>query len=227
MSTLEKILNILKMKNEPKSYSVKMYAEMKLEDGRILATEDEQFMIGSKVFAVGDDGEATPLEAGSYTMENGNKMTIGDSSEILDLGEEKEAEDVEASEEELSEEVESTEEELAEEADVADWKGMEIRIKNLEDAVADLKADKVEASAEELSEEEEVEEDKTEMSSEVMGELMTQIEDLKSKIVELSGEPASEGIEYNPEGRNFNSTVDLKKLSTKERADITLILNNK
>jgi hypothetical protein len=230
MSTLEKILNILKMKNEPKSYSVKMYAEMKLEDGRILATEDEQFMIGSKVFAVGDDGEASPLEAGSYTMENGNKMTIGDSSEILDLGEEKEAEDVEASEEELSEEVESTKEELEhepghDEADVADWAGMEKRIKNLEDAVADLKADKVEASAEELSEEEIEEENKTEMSSEVIGELMTQIEDLKGKIVELSGEPASEGIEYNPEGRNFNSTIDLAKLSASERA--AYYINNK
>ena len=210
------------MKNEPKSYSVKMYAEMKLEDGRILATEDYQFMIGSKVFAVGDDGEANPLEAGSYTMENGNKMTIGDSSEILDLGEEKEAEDVEASEEELSEEVESKEEELAEhdEADVADWAGMEKRIKNLEDAVADLKADKVEASAEEelSTEEQPIDEEKTEMSNEVIGELMTQIEELKSKIVELSGEPASEGIEYNHEGRNFNATVDLNKLSSQEKA---------
>jgi hypothetical protein len=233
MGTIEKILNILKMKNEPKSYSVKFYAEMKLDDGRIIATEDEQFMIGSKVFAVGDDGEASALEAGSYTMENGNKMTIGDKSEILDLGEEKEAEDVEASEEELSEEVaeESKEEELAEEADVADWKGMEIRIKNLEDAVADLKADKVEASAELSKEEteeeatEEVEEDKTEMSSEVIGELMTQIEELKGKIVELSGEPATEGISYNPEGQNFSATVDLKKLSPMERT--AYYINNK
>ena len=218
------------MKNEPKSYSVKFYAEMKLDDGRIIATEDEQFMIGSKVFAVGDDGEAEALSAGSYTMENGNKMTIGDSSEILDLGEEKEAEDVEASEEELSEEVaeESKEEELAEhdEADVADWAGMEKRIKNLEDAVADLKADKVEASAE-LSEEvsEENKEDKTEMSNEVIGELMTQIEELKSKIVELSGQPATEGISYNPEGEHFASTVDLTKLSTMERT--AYYINNK
>ena len=228
MSTLEKILNLLKMKNEAKSYSVKMYAEMKLDDGRTIATEDEQFMIGSKVFAIGDDGEAEALSAGSYTMENGNKMTIGDSSEILDLGEEKEAEDVEASEEELSEEVseESKEEELAEEADVADWKGMEIRIKNLEDAVADLKADKVEASAE-LSEEvsEETEEDKTEMSAEVISELMTQVEELKSKITELSGEPATEGINYNPEGSNFSATVDLKKLSPMERT--AYYINNK
>ena len=218
------------MKNEPKSYSVKFYAEMKLDDGRVIATEDEQFMIGSKVFAVGDDGEAEALTAGTYTMENGNKMTIGDSSEILDLGEEKEAEDVEAKseEEEMSEEVESKEEEMAEhdEADVADWAGMEKRIKNLEDAVADLKADKVEASAEELSEEEEVvEEEKTEMSSEVIGELMTQIEELKGKIVELSGEPATEGITYNPEGTHFNSTIDLKKLSTKDRA--AYYINNK
>ena len=219
------------MKNEPKSYSVKFYAEMKLDDGRTIATEDEQFMIGSKVFAVGDDGEAEALEAGSYTMENGNRMTIGDSSEILDLGEEKEAEDVEASEEELSEEVESKEEELAEEADVADCKGMEIRIKNLEDAVADLKADKVEASAElskEQSEEEtteEVVEEKTEMSSEMIGELMTQVEELKGKIVELSGEPATEGIKYNPEGEHFNATIDLAKLSARERA--AYYINNK
>ena len=214
------------MKNESKSNSVKLYAEMKLDDGRVIATEDEQFMIGSKVFAVGDDGEAETLEAGSYTMENGNKLTIGDSSEILDLGEEKEAEDVEASEE-MSEEVsEENKEEMAEEADVADWKGMEIRIKNLEDAVADLKADKVEASSEVVEETEEVkEEEKTEMSSEVIGDLMTQIEELKSKIVELSGEPATEGINYNPEGYNFNSTIDLAKLSTKERA--AYYINNK
>ena len=225
MGTIEKILNILKMKNEPQSYSVKFYAEMKLDDGRVVATEDEQFMIGSKVFAVSDDGNAEALEAGNYTMENGNKLTVGENSEILDLGEEKEAEDVEEAsvEEELSEE--STEEELAEddEADVEDWAGMEKRIKNLEDAVADLKADKVEASAE-LSEEDE-EEEKTEMSKEVMGELITQIEELKGKIVELSGEPADEGITYSPEGSNVNTTIDLAKLSSTARA--AYYINNK
>jgi len=220
MSTLEKILNILKMKNNPKSYSVKFYAEMKLDDGRVVATEDEQFMIGSKVFAVGDEGEAEALAAGTYTMENGNKLTIGDSSEILDLGEEAESVEEENKEEASAE---LSEEELAEddEAVVEDWAGMEKRIKNLEDAVADLKADKVEAS-EELSKEEE---DKTEMSKEVMGELMTQVEELKSKIVELSGEPATEGLKYNPEGSNFNSTIDLTKLSINERT--AYYINNK
>ena len=216
------------MKNEPKSYSVKFYAEMKLDDGRIIATEDEQFMIGSKVFAVGDDGEASALEAGSYTMENGNKMTIGDKSEILDLGEEKEAEDVEASEEELSEEVkEETKEEFDEPgetpAEKADWaetyEKLKDRVAELEDKVFGKKAEEEteELSAEENTEEVK-EEDKTEMSSEVIGELMTQIEELKGKIVELSGEPATEGISYNPEGTNTTSTMDLAKLSADERA---------
>ena len=123
----------------------------------------------------------------------------------------------------MSEEVESTEEELAEddEADVEDWAGMEKRIKNLEDAVADLKADKVEASAE-LSEEVE---EKTEMSKEVMGELMIQIEELKGKIVELSGEPADEGITYSPEGTNTTASIDLRKLSIDERT--AYYINNK
>ena len=224
MGTIEKILNLLKMKNEPKSYSVKMYAEMKLDDGRVVATEDDQFMIGSKVFAVSDDGNAEALEAGSYTMENGNKLTIGDKSEILDLGEEKEAEDVEASEEELSEETtEEVKEELAD-AEDTDWAKT---FEEIKDRVAELEkavfGEKAEEETEELSEE--TEEDKTEMSSEMIGELTTQIEDLKNKIVELSGEPATEGIKYNPEGENFNSTIDLAKLSVNERT--AYYINNK
>ena len=227
------------MKNEAKSYSVKMYAEMKLDDGRTLATEDEQFMIGSKVFAINDDGEASPLEAGSYTMENGNKMTIGDSSEILDLGEEKEAEDVEASEEEMSEEVkEETKEEFDEPgetpAEKADWaetyEKLKDRVAELEKAVFGEKAaeETEELSAEENTEEvkeEEVEEDKTEMSSEIIGELTTQIEELKTKIVELSGQPATEGISYNPEGTSTDATIDLAKLSINERT--AYYINNK
>jgi len=214
-----------------KNKKTELYAEMKLDDGRVIATEDEQFMIGSKVFAIGDDGEATALEAGSYTMENGNKLTIGEDSEILDLGEE-----AESVEEEASEEVEASEEkELAEddEADVGDWAGMEKRIKNLEDAVADLKADKEEASAE-LSEET-TEEGKEELSKEtekpielsadLANEIITRMEELESKIVDLSKEPATEGLKYNPEGSNVNSTIDLKNLSISERT--AYYINNK
>ena len=217
------------MKNTSKPYSVKMYAELKLDDGRVLATEDEQFMIGSKVFVVSDEGDASPLEAGSYTLEDGAKITIDENSKILDLGEEKEAEDVEKPEEA------SEEKELAEddEADVGDWAGMEKRIKNLEDAVADLKADKEEASAE-LSEEtteegkEELSEETEkpiELSADLANEIITRMEELESKIVDLSKEPADEGLKYSPEGSNVNSTIDLKNLSISERT--AYYINNK
>ena len=216
------------MKNEAKSYSVKFYAEMKLDDGRVIATEDEQFMIGSKVFAISDDGNAEALSAGSYTMENGNKMTIGDSSEILDLGEEKEAEDVEASEEELSNEVKEEFDEPGETpAEKADWaktyEELKDRVAELEEKVFGKRA---EEETEELSEEVK-EEEKTEMSSEdVIGELTTEIEELKNKIVELSNAPADEGITYSPEGmRNATPTVDLGKLSISERT--AYYINNK
>ena len=211
MGTIDKILNLLKMNKIEKSYSVKFYAEMKLDDGRIIATEDDQFMIGSKVFAVGDEGEAEALAGGTYTMENGNKLVVSDDSKIEDLGEEAESVE-EENEEEMSEEA------LAEEADVADWEGMEKRIKNLEDAIADLKADKVEASAETK------EEEKTEMSVDVISELMTQVEELNSKIVELSKEPATDSINYNPEGDKNTTSTNLSKLSSNER--VAYYINN-
>ena len=212
------------MKNEAKSYGVKMYAEKKLDDGRTIATEDEQFMIGSKVFAIGDDGEAEPLSKGTYTLEDGDKLVIGDSSEIMELGETEVTEDEEV-------EVEAAnEEELAEhsEAEETDWaktfEEMKDRVAELEKAVFGEKAEEdTEDLSEEVSEEkqEDTEEDKTEMSAEIISELMTEVEDLKSKIAELSSEPATEGISYNPEGDQFSSTIDLRsnvRLSAQDKA---------
>tara|TARA_R100001463_G_scaffold15081_3_gene39441 strand:+ start:2757 stop:3395 length:639 start_codon:yes stop_codon:yes gene_type:complete len=212
MGTIDKILNLLKMNKIEKSYSVKFYAEMKLEDGRIIATEDEQFMIGSKVFAV-DDGDAEALAGGTYTMENGSKMTISDDSKIEDLGEE-----ADSIEEENKEE--ASKEEMAD-AEDTDWaktfEEMKDRVAALEEKVFGKKA---EEETEEMSEE------KTEMSVDVISELMTQVEELNSKIVELSKEPATDSINYNPEGSNVNTTqMDLNKLSIGDRA--AYYINNK
>ena len=214
--TLEKIKTLLSIDNK-ESKEVKMYAEMILDDGRVVATEDEQFMIGSEVFVVNDDGEASPLSAGSYTMEDGAKLTIDDNGKILDMGEEKEAEDVEASEEV---------EEMQEEADVADWAGMEKRIKNLEDAVADLKADKENMSVEneETVEEEVSEEEKVEMSKDMVTSLVEEIEHLKTKLSEMEEQPGAEGFTHNPE-QTKSEKADLAKMSVKERT--AYYINNK
>ena len=216
--TLEKIKTLLSIDNK-ESKEVKMYAEMILDDGRVIATEDEQFMIGSEVFVVNDDGEASPLSAGSYTMEDGAKLTIDDNGKILDMGEEKEAEEVEAEDEDK--------EEMAEEADVADWKGMEKRIKNLEDAVADLKADKENMSVETEETVEEVSEDeKVEMSKDMVTSLVEEIEHLKTKLSEIEETPGAEGFTHNPETKTkSNSKVDLAKMTASERA--AYYINNK
>jgi len=190
--TLEKIKTLLSIDNK-ESKEVKMYAEMILDDGRVVATEDEQFMIGSEVFVVNDDGK------------------------VLDLGEEKEAEDVEAEKEDK--------EEMAEEADVADWEGMEKRIKNLEDAVADLKADKENMSVEtEETVEEEVVEEKVEMSKDMVTSLVEEIEHLKTKLSEMEETPGAEGFNHNPEMKTKSDKVDLAKMSINDR--VKYLINN-
>ena len=217
MSTLEKIKTLLSS-NKEESKETKMYAEMILDDGRVLATEDEQFMIGSVVMVVGDDGETSKLSAGTYTMSDGAKMSVDEDSKIMDLGEEKEAEGVEAEEEEK--------EEMEEEADVADWKGMEKRIKNLEDAIADLKADKESLSVETEEVVEVKEEEKVEMSKDMVNSLVEEVEHLKAKIVELEKEPGAEGFTHNPENNTKSvEKVDLATMSAIERA--AYYINNK
>ena len=219
--TLEKIKTLLSIDNK-EAKEVKMYAEMILDDGRVVATEDEQFMIGSEVFVVNDDGEASALSAGSYTMEDGAKLTIDDNGKILDMGEEKEAEEVEAEDEDKEEMAEH------EEADVADWKGMEIRIKNLEDAVADLKADHEKIGMSEEAEEtveEEVVDEKVEMSKDMVTSLVEEIEHLKTKLSEMEETPGAEGFTHNPETQTKSEKLDLAKMTAKERA--AYYINNK
>jgi len=218
-STLEKIKTLLSS-NKEESKETKMYAEMILDDGRVLATEDEQFMIGSVVMVVGDDGETSKLSAGTYTMSDGAKMTVDEDSKIMDLGEEKEAEDVEAEKEEKEEMEEH------DEADVADWEGMEKRIKNLEDAVADLKADKENMSVEteEVVEEEVEEDEKVEMSKDMVNSLVEEVEHLKAKIVELEKEPGAEGFTHNPENETKSEKADLGKMSINDR--VKYLINN-
>ena len=215
MSTLEKIKTLLSS-NKEESKETKMYAEMILDDGRVFATEDEQFMIGSVVMVVGDDGETSKLSAGTYTMSDGAKLTVDEDSKILDLGEEKEAEDVEAEKEDKEEMAED------DEADVEDWAGMEKRIKNLEDAVADLKADKESLSVET---EETIEEDeKVEMSKDMVNSLVEEVEELKAKIVELEKEPGAEGFNHNPENDTKSEKADLGKMSINDR--VKYLINN-
>lgn len=164
--------------------------EMKLENGTIVSAES--FEKGKEIFIVTDD-EKVAMPVGEYLLENGNLVVVEEEGKIADV---REVSDEVPAKEEASDDKEITED-LAEEeekeekmADVGDWEGMEKRIQNLEDAIADLKADKEsKMKEEEMSEEssEEVIEEKVEMSKEVQEQL---------------SEPASKPIKHNPEGES-------------------------
>ena len=237
MTTIEKIKKLLLSKEESKE--VKMYAEMILDDGRVLATEDDQFMIGSTVMVVGDDGETSPLGAGSYTMSDGMKLTIDENSKILDMGEDKDAEAVENEEEkeemkEEEKEMEEIDEEKLSKAifdhtpdHVDEDKAREMAKKVKEMAYGDKEemSEEVEEEVQEEIKEEEKEEEMVEMSKDMISSLVEEVEELKSQIIELEKTPGSDGFTHNPEVYNKSEKEDLSKMSVSQRA--AYYINNK
>ena len=188
------------------------FERMALENGTIF--EAEKFEGGNEIFIVTDEARiAVPV--GDYALEDGRVIVVSEEGIIERIDEKREEEvevevpveevEVEASEAAPKKVIESqtTEKHFSEKdeedkmAVVEDWEGMEKRIQNLEDAVANLKRDKVEASSE--------------------------IEELKAKNQELSAESATKPIKHNPENAQNNEVRDTHRgpLTSFER-----VLNN-
>ena len=170
--------------------------EMKLENGTVVSADS--FEKDSEIFIVTDD-EKVAMPVGEYLLEDGKLIVVSEEGLIADVRDV--ADDVPAKEDEEGEEItsdlEEEDKEMAEdgEADVADWRGMEKRIQNLEDAIADLKGDK-EAKMEDVEEEEMSEEKSNVLKSRTVKEEFSK--------EELS-EAASKPIKHNPE--NVGATV--------------------
>ena len=179
--------------------------DMKLENGTIVTAES--FEKGKELFIVTDD-EKVAMPVGEYILEDGRLLVVEEEGIIGDV---RDVSDEVPAKEETTEDLEEKEEVVEEEkemAEVGDWEGMEKRIQNLEDAIADLKG---EVKAEDVQEEE--------MSDEIQAPL-------KSRTVKEEFEAASKPIKHNPEavteqkqvkfakGR-FNTTLDrvLNKLN--------------
>ena len=97
------------------------------------------------------------------------------------------------------------------------------RIKNLEDAIADLKKDKVgndevEESDVEMESDTEPTPKKVKTTEEIEFEYQAKIEELKSKVVELSNQPADTPVDTNKFSTNKKDfTPDLRKMTKRER----------
>ena len=169
--------------------------DMKLENGTVITTEALEK--GNEVFIVTDD-EKVAMPVGEYILEDGKLLIVEEEGIIADVRDV--SDDVPAKEEE------DVTEDLEEEADVADWKGMEKRIQNLEDAIADLKGDKVEKS--EDVEEEEMSTDSKMKSRTITEKFSEEVENIEVKEeVELSAKP----IKHNPESGTTKKRVEFGK----------------
>ena len=136
---------------------LKLAWQSKSDDGgTIYVSTAEELESGVDVAVLTEDGTTIPLPAGTYKTDTGVSFRVeeeGIVSEVL----ESESEEKEEASKEVKEELGEDRGEDDDEAAVDDWEGMEKRIKNLEDAVSDLKREigekgDVEEMAEEVAE---------------------------------------------------------------------------
>jgi len=147
MDLKEKILVALGLDTE-----VKLGWQGKSEDGTIFVSTAEELESGVDISVLTEDGTTILLPVGTYKTDDGVSFRVEEEGVVSEVMES------ETEEEDTTEEVEAAEEKEDDYADVGDWEGMEKRIQNLEDAVADLKESKeggdddVEEMAEEVTE---------------------------------------------------------------------------
>ena len=162
MDLKEKILVALGLNTDNE---IKLAWQAKSEDGTIFVSTAEELEAGVDISVLTEDGTTILLPVGTYRTAEGVSFRVETEGIVAEVMESETEEEIEASDETELSETETTDENVEleekdkedydEEAAVYDWEGMEKRIKNLEDAVADLKRDKVggDDEVEEMSEE--------------------------------------------------------------------------
>ena len=171
--------------------------EQKLENGT--RVEAESFEKGKEIFILTDD-EKVAMPVGEYLLEDGRLVVIEEEGLIADVREvSDEVPEKEEESKDETEDLEEKEEEMVEddEADVEDWSGMEKRIKNLEDAISDLKSKIGEGNMEEEVEMEEEEVSRQPKSRTIKEEFN---EEVNEQLKEELSKPAAAPIKHNPEG---------------------------
>jgi hypothetical protein len=189
MKATEILKNIKTFLGEEIQEEVKVeLAQAKLENGTVV--ESESFKAGDEIFIITDD-EKVAMPVGEYVMEDGKLLVVEEEGIIADYR--VVSDDVPQKEDELEEK----KEEMDEEAVVEDWAGMEKRIKNLEDAIADIKS--------KMGEKEDFEKVEEQVKQ------------------ELSETPAAEPISHNPEMED--KKINLKYAQNRKQTSLDRVLS--
>ena len=203
-----------------KDEEIKLAWQSKGEDGTIYVSTAEELEAGVDISVLTEDGTTILLPVGTYKTDTGVSFRVeeeGVVAEVMESETEEEVteEEVEASELAVEDNEDYDNEDYEEEADVADWRGMEKRIENLEIAVAKLKEAKEggDDEVEEMSEE--TEEPSTSPKSIKTTEVVEfSVEELKAENERLKAELSAKPAEAPLNTNKFSS--DRKPLSRKE-----------
>jgi len=191
--------------------------QSKLKDGTIVVSTAETLEAGVDASVLTEDGTTIPLPIGTYKTEDGLTFRIEEEGVVAEVMES------ETEEEDTTEEVEAAEDD-GKEADVEDWAGMEKRIQNLEDAVADLKESKeggdddVEEMAEEVTEPSVNPKSikTTEVKEFSIEELKAENEKLKTELAESPAEAPLNTNKFSSE-RPTPTKQDFKRMTKQEK----------
>ena len=187
MSVIEKLKEAVRSVVEAERQD--LYAEARLNDGRVIATEAEAFSAGAPVRVLSEDGEAAPLEAGSYELSDGGQVTVNEDSQVVEMMEEEEEKTEAAEHEEEKDEMAAVKAALVDKFQISPEVAAEI-VEVVKEAMAP--AEEVEAAEEEK---EEMAEEKTEMSSHLQDlthEMAVALEAINSRLEKLESAPASQ-----------------------------------
>jgi len=233
MDIKEQILVALGLNKEE---TIKLEWQAKSEDGTIFVSTAEELESGVDISVLTEDGTTILLPIGTYKTDTGVSFRVEEEGVVGEVIESETEEEVEAEKEEMAE---VKEEELGEdrgedddEVAADDWAGMEKRVKNLEDAIADLKSRIGETGDVEEMAEEVVEPStnpKTIKTTEVVEfSAEEEIEKLKAENkklkTELAESPADKPINTNKFSSENNKVLkaDLSKMSKREKILYTL-----
>ena len=208
--------------------TIKLEWQAKSEDGTIFVSTAEELESGVDISVLTEDGTTIPLPIGTYKTAEGVSFRVEEEGVVSEVME-SETEEKEEASEEVKEEMaeEDDKDNYDEEADVADWQGMEKRIKNLEDAVSDLKRQigekgDVEEMAEEVAEPRSTS-PKTITTKEVVEFSAEEVEAIKAENEKLKAELAESPAEKPINTNKFSSEKpvlsrkEYNKLSKQER----------
>ena len=191
MSVIEKLKEAVRSVVEAERQD--LYAEARLNDGRVIATEAEAFSAGAPVRVMSEDGTATPLEAGSYELSDGGEVTVDADSKVVEMMEEEEEKTEAAEHEEEKDEMSAVKAALVDKFQISPEVAEEI-VEVVKEAMAPT--EEVEAAEHEDKEEEmEEEKKKEEMSSHLQDlthEMAVALEAINSRLAKLEEAPAAQ-----------------------------------